>query len=125
MILLIPIRKFKDQYLRLEYLAAILLALIIFNHKSESATFIVAVVAIAIWYFSKQNPTRMERIVLGFAFVFTVLVATDIFPPGVKKTWLVPYSVKVWASIWIYALIVIDLIRKKTGKDLSQLENSL
>ena len=125
MILLIPIRKFKDQYLRLEYLAAILLALIIFNHKSESATFIVAVVAIAIWYFSKQNPTRMERIVLGFAFVFTVLVATDIFPPGVKKTWLVPYSVKVWVSIWIYALIVIDLIRKKTGKDLSQLENSL
>lgn len=109
-VLLYPLSKFKDSYLRLEYLAAILLALIIFNHKSESATFIVAVIGIGIWYFSKPKPSWQEHSILIASFIFTVLIATDLFPPGIKRQWLVPYGVKVWACILIYGWIVKDLI---------------
>lgn len=95
---------------RLYLLTIIFLTLIIFNHKSESATFILAVVGIAIWFFSIQNPSALEKGLMIFAFFGTVLIASDAFPPYLRNTYFVPYSVKVWPCIIIYMYLLYTLI---------------
>ena len=96
---------------RLNFFALILLTLIIFNHKTESATFIVAVSGVAIWYFSKPNPAAFEFSVMIFAFFFTVLGATDVFPRIVRQNWIVPYAMKIWPCILVYGLICYELCK--------------
>jgi len=108
-LVLFPLNKFKLTSQRLNYLSMILLTLIIFNHKTESATFILAVTGIAIWYFSKIKTNSFEQFALILAFLFTVLSATDLFPPVIRRTWIVPYGVKVWPCILIYLIIVYEL----------------
>jgi len=108
-LVLFPLNKFKLKSQRVNYLSMILLTLIIFNHKTESATFILAVTGIAIWYFSKIKTNSFEQFALILAFLFTVLSATDLFPPVIRRTWIVPYGVKVWPCILIYLIIVYEL----------------
>lgn len=98
---------------RLNFFSLILLTLILFNHKTESATFIVAVTGVAIWYFSKPRPSGFELSVLIFVFLFTVLGATDIFPRIVREKWIVPYGIKIWPCILVYCLVCYELYRSK------------
>lgn len=95
---------------RLQLLSIIFLTLIIFNHKSESATFILAVVGIAIWFFSIQLPSALEKGLVTVAFFGTVLIASDVFPPYLRNTFFVPYSVKVWPCIIIYMYLLYTLL---------------
>lgn len=107
---LFPLRKFSDILCRVNLFALLLLTMVIYNHKSESATFILAVTGIGIWYFSKSKPTRLEMVSLVLAFIFTVLSASDLFPSGVRKNWFVPYGVKLWPCIVVYLLVLKELV---------------
>lgn len=111
LILLFPSEKFNKGINRINYLALILIAMIIFNHKSESATFIVAVTGIGIWFFSKEIITRVDWMLITFVFLFTVLSPTDLFPLSFRREWLVPYGVKVWPCILVYLKIGYELIK--------------
>lgn len=107
--LLFPLIKLgKD---RLNFFSLILLTLVIFNHKTESATFIVAVTGVAIWFFSKPKPAGMELSVMIFVFLFTVLGASDLFPKMIRQNWIVPYGMKIWPCILVYGLISYELYR--------------
>ncbi|HNR08833.1 MAG TPA: glycosyltransferase family 87 protein [Saprospiraceae bacterium] len=107
---LFPLRKFADVLSRINLLAFLFLTMVIYNHKSESATFILAVAGMGIWYFSKANPTRLQTAGIGLAFIFTVLSASDLFPANIRKNWFVPYGVKLWPCILIYLLVLKELI---------------
>ncbi len=107
---LFPLRKFSNILSRVNLLALLLLTMVIYNHKSESATFILAVTGIGIWYFSKSKPTGLETVSIGLAFIFTVLSASDLFPVSVRKNWFVPYGIKLWPCILVYLLVLKELV---------------
>lgn len=107
---LVPIRKFQSLTLRTSYLSFLLLTLIIFNHKSESATFIVAAVGIGIWYFSKSHLSAADKGILIFSLVFAGLSTSDIFPAFIRKAYFVPYHVQIWPVILVYGLILVELM---------------
>ena len=65
-----------------------------------------AVVGIAIWFFSIQLPSALEKGLVTVAFFGTVLIASDVFPPYLRNTFFVPYSVKVWPCIIIYMYLL-------------------
>lgn len=99
-----------DYYLyRLLVLSSILLWVIIFNHKAESATFIIAVGGISFWYFS-QLPTLPNRILVLLAFVFTSLSPTDVFPTALRELLVYPYVLKAVFCIFIWGKITINLL---------------
>lgn len=112
------LRAKNDTQYRLYLLSLILLTMIIFNHKSESATFIVSVASIAIWFFSIQLPSALEKGLMIFAFFGTVLIASDVFPPFLRNTYFIPYSVKVWPCILIYMYLLYSLFSNYTKKQL-------
>lgn len=96
-------RYYKEPVFRLHMLASILIWVVIFNHKGESPTYIIALTGVAIWYFT-QAPTRVNTVLVVLTLVFTSFSSTDIITPyWIARTYIEPYAVKaVFCSIvWI------------------------
>ena len=107
---LLNFRAYKDSRFRAMLLASASLWVVIFNHKAESATFIIAVVAAYIW-FSHSKRGWLEIGLLIFCFIFTVLSPTDLFPRVWRDGFVVPYVMKAVPCIFIWIAVVIDMIR--------------
>ena len=111
-LLCIPLLKykyFKELTFRLFFLASILIWVVIFNHKAESPTFVIAVSGIAIWFFSQ--PVKPINVVLLVSMViFTILSPTDMFPRSIQRDFVAPYVLKAVPCILIWLKIMFDLI---------------
>lgn len=102
------VKMYRIPLFRLLILAFILLWVIIFNHKAESATFIIAVSGIAIWYFS-EPPTPLRTILLWLAFLLVSLSTTELFI-SVRDEITEPYALKPFGCIIIWVVIFARLI---------------
>ncbi len=100
---------YKNIAFRYCILASTLLWVIVFNHKSESPTFIIAVAGVAIWFCNSKR--RLVDVALLVAvFIFTMLSPTDIFPHFVKDRFFIPYVVKAVPCIVVWFVISYRLI---------------
>ncbi len=110
---LVRYKQYAAQHYRLLFLAFTLVWVIIFNHKAESSTFVIAIAGVAIWYFSQQAHSLAEKIMLWLAFIFTCLSPTDVFPPSIRHEIMVPYMLKVVPCIIIWVWLLIKLLGYK------------
>ena len=108
----IPLTRYKmysNQTFRLMILAFMLLWVIIFNHKAESSTFIIAVAGVGIWYFANEKANwRLALMIL--VLLFTSMSTTDIFPPYVKKHFIYPYTIKAVPCILVWCVVFVELM---------------
>lgn len=111
------INMYKDWVFRLLILAFMLIWVIIFNHKAESATFIIAICGICIWY-SAQPATTFRTILLVSAFIMVSLSSTDIFI-SVRDTVTEPFALKPFACIviWVYVFIQLVVLKQNNPPD--------
>jgi uncharacterized membrane protein len=86
--------------------------MIVFNHKAESPTFIIAMAGAAIWYFSSGLSARARGVLILLALVFTSLSATDVFPNFIQNNFFDPFSVKAIPCIVIYFTVLYELVFK-------------
>ena len=101
---------------RLTYLSALLVWVVIFNHKAESPTFVIAMAGAAIWFIAaKKNVYHWSLLV--FVFVLTGLSATDIFPQIVRENFIKPYAMKVLPCIVLFFTMIFDLLFTKFPVD--------
>lgn len=108
---LLRIPSYKNQLFRLHYLALVLLWMVVFNHKAESPTFIMAMSGIGIWYFSSQSsPWRKALVIL--CFVFTSLWFSDLIPGAYKSQRVDVMYIKSFFPALICFVLFYDLIRK-------------
>ena len=105
-------RQYGNLLYRMLFLAFMLIWVIIFNHKAESSTFIIAVTGIAIWYFAHE-PATWRKVMLWVVFIFTCLSPTDLFPPAVRNGFFVPYVIKVVPCIMVWCIVFAELMRVK------------
>jgi len=106
---LVFVKRFPQPIFRWLFFCSILIWVVIFNHKAESPTFIIAVSGIALWYFS-QKKNYLNLGLLIFAFIFTCLSPTDVFPPLVRNGFMLPYTMKVVPCILIWLKIFFEMI---------------
>jgi len=106
------VKQYSNYSFRLLTLSSVLIWMIIFNHKAESATFIIAMSGATIWYFSQERKA-WDIILLILAFVFTSLSPTDIFPRVVRIKFIGPYALKAFPCIMIWFKIVFELIARQ------------
>jgi hypothetical protein len=104
---LIHMRQYKDYAFRLMYLASVLLWIIIFNHKAESPTFVIATAGIGIWYFF-QNPNRLNLVLLIMAFFLITMSVSDLVPSHIRSGIVQPYGIKVVMPIIIWCKILYE-----------------
>jgi len=111
LLLLIPYLKtssYKSTAFRYLSLTSILIWVIIFNHKAESPTFIIAMAGMAIWYFMGEK-NKLNTTLFILAFVFSSLAPTDIFPVYIRHHIFEPYVVKAVPCILIWMKITWEL----------------
>ena len=105
----------RDKLYQLLILASMLLWVIIFNHKAESPTFVIAVAGAAIWYYA-QPSVRWHLWLILFVFIFTSVGTTDIFPPPLRKSFMLPYTIKALPCIVLWVVVWAQLMTLKPGR---------
>jgi len=96
-LLLLPLalgrRRWDDAAFRRLFLCTLLVYLVLFNHQSERATFVIAYTGIAIWYVSAPTE-RLRTAVMTLTLLVMVVHDVDIVPRWVKNEILIPYRIK-------------------------------
>jgi hypothetical protein len=119
LLMMIPLFKFKaykSLKFRMFMLISILLWIVIFNHKAESPTFIIALSGVAIWYtIVEKNYINIFLFVL--CILLTCLSPTDVFPKFIRDSFVNPYSLKALPCVLIWFAIVFQQLRFKLLSD--------
>ncbi len=104
---LLRTKSYKAPMFKLLYAALVLIATVIFSSSAESATYVIAVTGVAIWFVVQPKPYKPWAIaLLVLALVLTSLSATDLFPTYIKANIVRAYSLKalpcflVWVVVW-------------------------
>jgi hypothetical protein len=111
---LIRIKEYQNYTFRFLTLTSILIWVIIFNHKAESPTFIIAMAGIALWFITGEK-NALNITLFVSAFILTSLSPTDIFPRFLRENYVTPYMLKVFPCILIWFKIIWDMLVLKTG----------
>lgn len=90
-------------------LASLLIWVVIFNHKAESPTFVIAMSGVALWYYAMPRK-NMDMVLAIIALVFTSLSVTDLFPPFLRESFVYPYAIKAFPCILVWLRIVHELL---------------
>jgi hypothetical protein len=106
---LLNFRAHQERAFRYLFLCSLLIAIIIFNHKAESPTYIIAMTGVAMWY-AAQKAAKVDVALLALAVIFTSLSPTDIFPKILRETLVIPFVLKAWPCILIWLKIEYQLL---------------
>lgn len=111
---LLRISQFKVHFFRTQILASILLWVVIFNHKGESPTYVIAMMGVAIWYFAQvRSPWKL--VLLWGCLIFTSMSSTDaITPLWITSTYVDPYSLKAVFCSLVWFKLTFDLVTNRT-----------
>lgn len=91
--------------------ASLLIWVVIFNHKAESPTFVIAMCGVALWWCVAEK-RAWERALLWVAFALVSLSPTDIFPPNIRREIIQPFVLKAVPCIAIWGMITWKLLRQ-------------
>lgn len=108
---------FNNTNFRLLILASVLLFTVLFSSGSESPTYIIAFVGVAIWFVSKENPiSKWEWALFIFALLLTSLSPSDLFPKFIRENYIKPYALKALPCVLIWFKISYELLTTRFSK---------
>ena len=110
----IRIKAYSDKKFQLLLLASVLIFTVIFSSGSESPTYIIAFVGVAIWYVLQPNPKKKwVNMLMVFALILTSFSHTDLFPGYIVENYVRKYSLKAIPCIIIWLVIVYQMLTEK------------
>ena len=84
-------KQYKYQGFRYGILSSVLLFVVLFSTGSESSTYIIPFVGIALWYVLRERKTeRLDLLLLVGAFILSSLSPSDLFPKSLRTEWVQP-----------------------------------
>ncbi|GAC1649287.1 MAG: hypothetical protein NVS4B3_06120 [Gemmatimonadaceae bacterium] len=110
--LLLPVLLRRDRWtewsFRFTYLCSLLVYMVLFNHQSESPSFVIAMTGVALWYAGGlRTPPRTALVVVSIALVS--LWSTDITPRWLYA-WCAHYRVKTLPCLAAWLWMQCDLL---------------
>ncbi len=109
---LVRIKMYKEVMFRYLFLCSALIWVIIFNHKSESPTFIIAMTGVALWFVLSKKSILNTALFIS-AIILTTLSPTDLFPAYLRNEFVKPYVLKALPVILIWLKIIYDMMKLK------------
>jgi len=103
-------KKFQNAAMRLNFLAMMLIWVVIFNHKAESPSFIIAVSGVGLWYFNAVR-SKWNDLLLLFCLVFTQLSATDLFPEKWQTGFFHDWAVKAIPCLIVWLVLLTTMLK--------------
>ena len=114
----VRISAFKNVNFQLLIVASTLIFPIIFSSSSESPTYIIAFVGVAIWFINLDRPvTGFEWFLLIFAVVITSFSPSDLFPHYLSTHITKKYGLKALPCLMIWLRIVYEALTRKFDTD--------
>ena len=95
---------------RRAFLASFLVFCVIFNHESESPSFVIAVTGIAIWYVTMPRTTWRTAALVAVLLVVSIS-GTDLVPQRFQEEFLFRYRVRTLPCIGAWLWMQWDLWR--------------
>jgi len=96
---------------RLSILASTLMFVVLFSSGSESPTYIIALVGVAIWFSLQRRPySKMAKGLLIFVFIFTCFATSDLMPPFLKSI-IKMYALKSFPCLLVWLMLVWQIMR--------------
>jgi hypothetical protein len=94
--------------------------MVLFNHKGESPSYIIAMTGVAIWFFISKK-SAFEIFLLVFVFILTCLSPTDIFPRFIRDNYVNSYSLMALPCLLVWIKIIYEMIilKKDSPKSLA------
>jgi hypothetical protein len=91
------------------YLCSVLVFCVIFNHQSESPTFVIGVTGVAIWFASLPVRGRWAWATFWLVAVGTILASSDAMPVMVQREFFDPYRAKTVPLIVVWVILQVQL----------------
>jgi len=112
LLLLLPLtqfRKYADSQFRAFYLAALLIWMVIMNHKAESPTFVIAFAGILIWYYNTARSAASVSLLI-ISFILISLSPGDLMPVYMREHLVKPYVLKVVPCIGVFGMLIASMM---------------
>jgi len=110
----IRVNCFKDVNFQLLIVSSTLIFPVIFSTGSESPTYIIAFVGVALWYVNTPRPVAWyDAALMIFAFILTSLSPSDLFPRFLRTNYVEPYALKALPCLLIWLKIIYETLTRK------------
>ncbi len=113
-LILLPLLRTKlysNKVYQLFYLGIALITTVIFSSSAESATYVIAMVGVALWYVMQMHKNHVfDKVVLLLALCITSLSATDLCPHYIKKEIVLAYALKALPCFIVWLLLIKTLL---------------
>jgi hypothetical protein len=100
--------KFNNNLHRLLFLSVLLIWSVIFNHKAESPTFVIALSGVAVWFVTSER-SWVNTFLLATTLLLTSLSMTDLTPHTIRDTLVYRFELKVLPCILVWCKGLYDL----------------
>jgi hypothetical protein len=129
LVVLIPaLLIFGLSYLKIKYrsnvqyqllmLASVLIFTVIYSSGSESPTYIIAFIGVAIWFVNLQGPVSVfEWFLLVFALLITSFSNSDVIPRYIRVNYIMPYALIALPCLMIWLKIIYEMLTRKFGQE--------
>jgi hypothetical protein len=102
---------YSNSKFRLLLLASVLIFTVIFSSGSESPTYIIAFVGVAIWFVIQEKPiTKTTWFLFIFAMILTSFSPSDIMPSFLRETYIIPFALKALPCVFIWFGIIYQML---------------
>jgi hypothetical protein len=112
----LKIKEFKHKEFQLLLLASVLIFTVIFSSGSESPTYIIAFVGVAVWFVIQNKKTPWTWFLFIFAMILTSFSPSDLIPKFIRETYVKPYALKALPCVLIWLQIIYEMITFKHEK---------
>ncbi len=110
------LKLYHDFKMKLFMLSSILIWVVIFNHKAESPTFIIAMAGVGLWFIYAVK-SKLNIILFCTVMLFTCLPQVDVFPRAFRDDFINPYVLKAVPCILVWMKIIYDMMVIKPEKE--------
>ena len=105
------LKLYSNENFRLLLLASVLIFTVIFSSGSESPTYIIAFVGVAIWFVLQERPfSKLTWFLFIFAMILTSFSPSDIVPRFLRETYIRPYALKALPCVLIWGRIIYEML---------------
>lgn len=105
--------QYKYSAFRYTLMASTLLFVVLFSTGSESSTYIIAFVGVAVWYISAPwKRSKLDIALIVFAFILTSMSPSDLFPKYIRVHYVYPYALKALPCVLIWLKLSYEICRR-------------
>ena len=106
--------RWQDPAFRLLFLCSLLVYLVIFNHRAESAMFVVATTGVAVWWVTAPR-ARHRDVLMALTFLLVSVTSLEIVPSWVRNQWVTPYDLKAVPCLLAWLVMQAELLGRTTA----------